>query len=272
LRQKPLYIGIDVGSFSTKAVLLANNTILASSLSLSGGNYNKAVQYTINKIEKKAKVSFNEVSAIGVTGCGAETVAFASYKISEISAQGKGVNFFFPTVRTVIDLGGRATTVIRIDEEGKALDFVVSEKCAAGSGRFLEILANVLRVKLEDLGPLSLKAKEAVKFTTGCAVFAESEAISRVAEGTAKESVVAGVHKALAAKIHSLVERVGVELDYAFTSGGAKDIGLVACLQEELGVPLLVPPEPQLTGAIGAALFAREKVGMNKNEPVVRER
>ncbi|MBM4432690.1 MAG: 2-hydroxyglutaryl-CoA dehydratase, partial [Chloroflexi bacterium] len=147
----------------------------------------------------------------------------------------------------------------KINEKGQVINFVVSEKCAAGSGRFLNIMANVLRIKLEDIGPLSLKAKKPVTFTTGCAVFGESEAISRVSEGASKEDILAGVHKALAKKVSALVERVGLEKDCAISGGGALNIGLVKSVEEELGCKLLVPPQPQFVTALGAAIMAEEK-------------
>jgi predicted CoA-substrate-specific enzyme activase len=136
---------------------------------------------------------------------------------------------------------------------------VVSEKCAAGSGRFLDIISNVLRIDLRDVGPLSLKSKNPVTFTTGCAVFGESEAISRVSEGASKEDILAGVHKALANKVSTLVDRVGLEKDCAISGGGALNAGLVKNIEERLGIQLLVPPQPQFITALGAAIMAEER-------------
>jgi len=136
---------------------------------------------------------------------------------------------------------------------------VVSEKCAAGSGRFLNVIANVLRIDLKDIGPLSLKSKNPVTFTTGCAVFGESEAISRVSEGASKEDILAGVHKALANKVSTLVDRVELEKDCAVSGGGALNLGLIKSVEEKLGVPLLVPPHPQFITALGAAIIAEER-------------
>jgi predicted CoA-substrate-specific enzyme activase len=135
---------------------------------------------------------------------------------------------------------------------------VVSEKCAAGSGRFLDVIANVLQIELRDIGPLSLKAKNPVAFTTGCAVFGESEVVSRIAEGAAKEDILAGVHQALADKISALVDRVGLEKDCAISGGAALDIGLIKSVEKKLGIELLVPPQPQIVTALGAAIMAEE--------------
>jgi predicted CoA-substrate-specific enzyme activase len=165
----------------------------------------------------------------------------------------------FPSVRTVIDVQGMSSQVIRLDDEGRVVNFVASERCAAGSGRFLDVIANVLRIDLEDVGSLSLKSKNPVVFTTGCAVFGESEAISRVSEGASKEDILAGVHKALANKVSTLVDRVGLEKDCAISGGGALNIGLVRSVEEKLGIPLLVPPQPQFINAIGAAIVAEER-------------
>jgi predicted CoA-substrate-specific enzyme activase len=140
----------------------------------------------------------------------------------------------------------------------------LSEKCAGGSGRFLQIIAHVLQIDLEEIGPLSLKSKNKIDFNTGCAVFAETEAVSRIAEGAAMEDILAGVHRALAAKIQNLAERLGVEQDLALVGGGAKDIGLVQSIEETLAISPLVPEEPQIAAALGAALIAEEKATPGK--------
>ena len=170
-----------------------------------------------------------------------------------------------PSARAIIDVGGQSTKVIKLDEAGRAVDFVVSEKCAAGSGRFLQVIARVLGVPLEEIGPLSLKATKVVKLTTSCAVFSESEAISRIAEGENKEDILAGVHAAIASKIVSLVERARTDGDCSITGGGAKDIGLVKAVEEKIACRLLVPEEPQITAALGAALIAWDRAREKAN-------
>jgi len=160
----------------------------------------------------------------------------------------------------VVDIGGQFTKAFKVDERGKPTTFLLSEKCAAGSGRFLQIIARVLQVELKDIGELSLKSKKKVDFNTGCAVFAESEAVSRIAEGAAKEDILAGLHRTLAAKIQTMVERLGIEPDCALIGGGAKDIGLVKSVEERLERRLLVPEEPQIVAALGGALIAGEKI------------
>ncbi|MFC1981306.1 acyl-CoA dehydratase activase [Chloroflexota bacterium] len=163
----------------------------------------------------------------------------------------------------MVDVQAQSSQVIRLDESGLVTNFTVSEKCAAGSGRFLEVIANVLQIDLKDIGSLSLKSQNPVAFTTSCAVFGESEAISRVAEGAAKEDILAGVHVALASKIFALIGRVGLEKDCAISGGGALDVGLIKSVEEKLGIGLLVPPHPQIVTALGAAIMAQdmEKLG-----------
>jgi len=157
---------------------------------------------------------------------------------------------------------GMSSQVIRLKEGGQVINFVVSEKCAAGSGRFLEVIANVLRIDLKDIGPLSLKSKNPITFTTGCAVFGESEAISRVSEGISKEDILAGVHKALANKISTLIDRIGVEEQWAISGGGGLNVGLIKSVEERLGIQLLVPPQPQIITALGAAIMAEARGGL----------
>ena len=159
-------------------------------------------------------------------------------------------------MRPVIDVGDLYTKVLRIDGHGSVYKFLLSGKCAGGSGRILQVIARVLQVKVEEIGELSLKSKKRVEFNTGCAVFAESEAISRLSQEVKKEDLLAGIHRALAAQINSLAERIGVELDVAMVGGGARDGGLVQALKEIRGQHILVPPNPHMTAALGAALIA----------------
>lgn len=159
----------------------------------------------------------------------------------------------------VINIGAQSSEVIRLDENGRVVDFAVSEKCAAGSAWFLQVMANVLRIELKDIGPLSLKSKNPIIFGTGCAVFGETEAITRVSEGFSKEDILAGVHKSLANKVSSLVTKVGLQEQCAMSGGGGLDIGLIKSLEENLRIQLLVPPHPQIVTALGAAIIAKEK-------------
>jgi predicted CoA-substrate-specific enzyme activase len=252
--------GIDIGSAFSKAVVMAENKIIAYQVIPSGGDYKLAAEEVVGKALGKAKLSLADIGYTVATGYGAANVLFANEVVSDISADGRGVIYLFPSARTVVDIGGQFTKVFKMDERGKPTAFLLSEKCAAGSGRFLQIIARVLQVELRDVGELSLKSKKKVDFNTGCAVFAESEAISRIAEGASKEDILAGLHRTLAAKIQTMVERLGIEPDCALIGGGAKDIGLVKSIEEGLERRLLVPEEPQIVAAIGGALIAGEKI------------
>jgi len=238
---------------------MADGSILSHHLIPSGGNYKRAAEKVIEGALQKAGLSLEGLGLVVATGYGAANVAFAAQQATELACQGRGINHLFPQARTIIDVGGQASKIIKVDARGRVTDFAISEKCAAGSGRFLQVIARVLGVNLEDIGPLSLKSSDGVKFSTSCAVFAESEAISRITEGARKEDILAGVHHAIAAKILNLVQRVGLERECAITGGGAKDVGLVKRVEERLGMQLLVPQEPQITAALGAALVARER-------------
>ncbi|MFC1907496.1 acyl-CoA dehydratase activase [Chloroflexota bacterium] len=250
--------GVDIGSAFIKAAIV-NGELLAYHVLPSGGNYKLTADEVLKVTLAKAGLSTKDIACVVATGYGAANVSLADEAITEVACQARGVAYFFPSARTAIDIGGQFTRVIKVDDRGKATAFMLSEKCASGSGRFLQVIARVLHISLDDIGPLSLESRERVEFNTGCAVFAESEAISRIAEGAAREDILAGVHRAMAAKTLNLVERVGLEADCALIGGGAKDIGLVKSIEEALGLSLLAPEEPQIVSALGAALLAEER-------------
>lgn len=226
----------------------------------SGGNYRTAAETVLGAALEKAKISRKDVRKVVATGGGANNVSFADAISSDIACQGRGVFFLHPFVRTIIDVGDLSSKVSRIDANGSTSAFLLSGKCAGGSARILQVIARVLRVKIDEIGPLSLKSLNPVRFNTQCAVFAETEAVSRVAEGLAKEDLLAGIHLALASQLYTLAERVGVEQDCALIGGGAKDIGLVKAMQEIAGHEFIVPDEPQMMAALGAAIIAGENI------------
>jgi len=255
------FLGIDIGSSNSKAVALKNGEIIATHSLRSGINYKTAAQNLRQQLLEKAKIDHSDVAFTVSTGQGAGMVDYADQQVADLRCCARGMNSVFPEVRTIVDVEGQSTQVIRINPRGQVVNFVISEKCASGAGRFLDIIANVLQITLEEIGPLSLKSNNPVTFTTACAVFGESEAVSRVAEGVSKEDILAGVHKALADKIGSLVQRVGMEQKVGICGGGALNIGLVEWVKRRLGVDLLVPSQPQFVTALGAAMFARELAG-----------
>jgi len=252
------FMGIDIGSGTSKGVITKDGELLAYHSLPSGVNYRTAAQKLNDELLAKVGLSPEDIACTVATGQGAGNVSFGNQQVTDIRCCARGMNRIFPSVRTIIDVQAQSSQVIRLNESGRVTNFAVSEKCAAGSGRFLEVIANVLQIDLNDFGPLSLKSKSPVSFTTGCAVFGESEAISRVAEGAAKEDILAGVHRALANKISALTDRVGLEKDCAISGGGALDIGLIKSVEEKLKIKLLVPPNPQIVTALGAAIMAEE--------------
>jgi predicted CoA-substrate-specific enzyme activase len=249
------FAGIDLGSGFVKAVIMEDKAVIAFHVSPMGGSFQTAAEEVMREVLKKVGLSFADFDWTATTGYGSNSLSFPHRKVSPLSANAKGINFFFPGVRTAIDVGTQQSSVVKLDSQGNMIDHVMSERCAAGSGWLLKVVARVLQINLEDLGPLSLKAEKAIDFTTDCAVFAETEVVSRISEGTSKEDILGGVHKAMALKITSLVERIGLEEECALIGGGAKDIGLVKSLAESLGVEIKVPDEPQLVAALGAILF-----------------
>ncbi len=256
------FLGIDIGSRTSKGVLTEDGTLKAYHLLPSGSNYRTVAQKLREELLAKTDLSLQDIACTVATGQGASNVSFRNHKISDIRCCARGINRIFPSVRTIIDVQAQSSQIIRLNKSGQVTDFVVSEKCAAGSGRFLDVIANVLQIELKDIGPLSLKSKNPITFTTSCAVFGESEAISRVAEGVSKEDILAGVHQALASKVSALMNRVGLENNCAISGGGALNIGLIKSVEEKLGVILMVPPHPQIITALGAAIIAEEVQGL----------
>ncbi len=256
----PFTLGMDIGSALTKGIILADRGIVASCESPSGGEIKSTADRSRQDLISQAGISARDLSRTVTTGYGSKLVTFADEVRPDIVCHGKSISSLLPSVRTVIDVGDLYTNVFRVDGYGNVRNFLMSGKCAGGSGRILQVIAKVLRVKVQEIGELSLKSKRRIDFSTGCAVFAESEAISRISEEVKKEDLLAGIHRALAAQINSLAERIGVEQDVAMVGGGARDIGLVQALTEIRHHEILVPPRPHFTAALGAAMLAREQI------------
>jgi predicted CoA-substrate-specific enzyme activase len=250
------FMGIDIGSAYSKGVVIKDFKLVASHIIISGANYRTSADAIRTELIKKANLTQNDIANTVATGSGADNVYFASQKASDIVCTARGINSVFPQARTVIDVASQSTRVIRLNEEGIVTNFTASEKCAAGGGRFIEVIANVLRIDLSDFDPLSARSKNPITFSTGCAVFGESEAITRISEGIPKEDIAAGVNKALASKISSLVKKLKLEEPCAVCGGGALNTALVKAIEGELNTNLLVPPHPQLVTALGAAIIA----------------
>ena len=254
------FMGIDIGSRTCKAVVLdTSSALIADDIAPSGMNYASTAKLIRDRLIDRLGLTLAGIQSTVATGHELR-LDWAQAYVPDIQCCARGVHAVCPTARTVIDIEAQTSQVIRLSESGTIISFVVSEKCAAGSGRFLDVVANVLRLSLQDVGPLSLKATKPVTFSAGCAVFGESEAISRVAEGTSKEDILAGVHRSIADRIAALGARAGLEQPCALVGGGALNSGLVKAIETRLHIEsLLLPSRPELVGAIGAATIAREK-------------
>ena len=249
--------GMDIGSITAETVILQDNQMLSSSIVPTGANSRTAAERSLAEALKQASLRQEDLAAIVTTGYGRASFPSATKMITEITCHARGAFFVYPETRTVIDIGGQDSKVIRLDKQGRNVDFQMNDKCAAGTGRFLEVMARALEVKLEDLGRLSRSAQRTIKISSMCTVFAESEVVSLIADNQPQEVIIRGLHDAIADRILGMVRRVGVEEKVTLTGGVAKNEGVVLALEERLGVKVFVPPEPQIIGALGAALLAR---------------
>ena len=252
------FAGVDIGSTMTKVVIM-NQAIVASVIGPTGPEHRKLANRVMEEALAKAKLSFDDITYVVATGYGRINVPFADKQITEISCHARGVSYLLPEARTVIDIGGQDSKAIKLSN-GRAVDFVMNDKCAAGTGRFLEVTAEGLGVKLDDMGRLSLAAKNKVEIGSTCTVFAAQEVVAELSAGMPLPDIIAGLHEAIATRIYGMARRLKIEREVALTGGGAKNIGLVKALEVKLGYPVLVPPEPLLTGAIGAALLGKDIV------------
>ena len=252
--------GVDVGSTQTKAVVMdGQRRILGRSLIDTGGIVTAAAETAFRQACDDAGVQRREVAYVVGTGYGRYKVTFGDTQVTEISCHARGGQYLFPGTRTVLDIGGQDTKAIKIGPEGQVLDFCMNDKCAAGTGRFLGAAAMALDIPLGELGPMALLAKNPVKITTTCTVFAETEIINWLARGKKVEDVLMGVHQAIATRSISLLRRVGVEDELTFTGGVTRNTAMVRILEEMLETHLNVSEEAHYMGAIGASLFALEK-------------
>lgn len=259
-RDRTLYAGIDIGSLSTEAVLLdGDGGVAGFAIVATGASARKACDEALSRALAAAEADASCIAFLVSTGYGRERVASADRRVTEITCHARGVRRLFPEARTVIDIGGQDSKVIRLSRDGKVADFAMNDKCAAGTGRFLEVMARTLEMDLEDLGPCSLRSTKSLAVSSMCTVFAESEVVSLIASGAAPEDIARGIHNAVADRVAALAERVGTAPPAVLTGGVAKNPGARKALEERFGLPLLVPPEPQITGALGAALIAREE-------------
>ena len=258
----PVYVmGIDSGSTSTNAVILnGNREIVATAVIRTGAKSGESAQRILEEILQKANLQRENVTKIVSTGYGRVSIPFADENVTEISCHGKGAHYLNPEIRTILDIGGQDSKAIHLNEKGDVTDFVMNDKCAAGTGRFLEMMARTLEVDISELGPLSLKSTKNIEISSMCSVFAESEVISLIAQNKETSDIAHGIHMAIAAKAISLIRRVGLEPGYMMTGGVAKNPGMVQVLEEQLKAPLFISEDPEIVGALGAALYGLEDI------------
>ncbi|MCE9584394.1 MAG: acyl-CoA dehydratase activase [Planctomycetes bacterium] len=252
--------GVDVGSTQTKAVIIdSSRDIVARALQMTGANVSKAAENCYLEALKSAGMTRDQVGYVIGTGYGRYKVTFGDAQVTEISCHARGAHFMYPGTRTVIDIGGQDTKAIRVGSNGEVVDFSMNDKCAAGTGRFLSASAEVLDLSLDKIGPLSLEGKDPVRLSTVCTVFVESDIMSYLAQGRKTPDILAGVHRAIAARTMSLLQRIGMGPEYTMTGGVARNVGMIQALEEKLKAPLNHGADSHYMGAIGAALFALER-------------
>ena len=254
-------MGIDSGSTSTNAVIMdGERKIVASAVVRTGAKSGESAQKILGEILGKAGLAREEIAWIVSTGYGRVSIDFADENVTEISCHGRGAHYFNPKVRTILDIGGQDSKAIHLSEAGEVTDFVMNDKCAAGTGRFLEMIARTLEIDVDELGPVALQSTEDIEITSMCSVFAESEVISLIANNKEKADIAWGVCRAIAGKAYSLMKRVGLEETFMMTGGVAKNPGVVRAVEEKIQSRLYICPEPEIVGAAGAALYALDKM------------
>lgn len=253
-------LGIDIGSSSSKAVIMKDGKEVISSAVIQVGTGTSGPDRVMEKVFEDIDLTPENIRFTVATGYGRFSVEKADKQISEISCHAKGIFFLHPEARTIIDIGGQDAKAIRLDAKGNIGQFVMNDKCAAGTGRFLDVMSRVLEIPLSEMGNVHFDATEWAFVSSTCTVFAESEVISLLSQGVSRENIVAGVHQSVASKACSLVYRVGVNDDIVMCGGVAQNPGAVDAIRKQLNKPVIVADNPQVTGALGAALFAYENV------------
>ncbi len=257
-RDSLYFAGIDLGSTMTKVVIIdEDEKILARVESHTGAEHRRLANKVMEQALEQAKLPFDKITYVVATGYGRINVPFADRQITELTCHARGIVSLFPLARTALDIGGQDAKGLKI-KDGRLIDFVMNDKCAAGTGRFLEVIAKTLGLELEELGALSLKSQDRVNISNTCTIFAQQEIITRLSEGIPIEDIVAGLHEAIASRAAGMLRRLKIEPDVVFTGGVAKNIGVVKAMRENLGYEVLVPEDPLISGAIGAALLGKE--------------
>ena len=248
--------GIDIGSITAKAAILEDGVILGTRVGFTGYNAGMAGRKIFEELTRELGLEASSIARIVSTGYGRNSVEFAHKSMTEIICHGAGAHFLDPQVRTVVDVGGQDSKALILDASGKVTDFVMNDKCAAGTGRFLEVMARALEVNLDEFGELSLQSENPAKISSICTVFAESEVISLISRGEQRENIIAGIHDSVASRVYAMAQRLAVNAPIMMTGGVARNIGVVRALEKRFGSPVEVNGHAQANGAIGAAVLA----------------
>ena len=252
-------MGIDIGSASSKVVILKDGTDIVAAEVVQFGTGSSGPQRALESALGKSGLTLDDMTKIVATGYGRFSFERADKQVSEISCHAKGIHFLVPTARTIIDIGGQDAKAIKLDKNGMVSQFFMNDKCAAGTGRFLDVMARVLEISIDEMAEYDSRATEVVSVSSTCTVFAESEVISHLSNEVPKENIIAGVHASVASKACGLAYRTGLEEDIVMGGGVAKNEGVVKAISRELKKPVKVAPNPQITGGLGAALFAYDE-------------
>jgi predicted CoA-substrate-specific enzyme activase len=253
-----LTAGVDIGSISAKAALIEDGKLLGTTVILTGYNARKAGKAVFSALLAQTGIKGDAVERVVATGYGRKSVDFAHKTVTEISCHAAGAHFQDPSVRCIIDIGGQDSKAIALFDSGKVKDFAMNDKCAAGTGRFLEVMARALEVDLDAFGEMSLEADAPAAISSLCTVFAESEVISLIARGERRANIIAGIHESIGSRVVAMAKRVGIVSPVMMTGGVAKNIGVVRALEKKSGMAIRVSTYAQVNGAIGAALIAAE--------------
>ncbi len=253
--------GVDVGSLTTKAVIFEDNVVRSSGLILTGPEGRAAGERVLAMALERAGLARGHLGCIVATGYGRVFLPFADANVTEISCHARGAHWRFPGVRTILDMGGQDCKAIRCDGSGNVAEFAMNDKCAAGVGRFVEVIAELLDVGLADVGPLSLSSVSTqAAISSTCVLFAKSEVLGLLRRGVRKSDILGGVCEALAGRVHGLLGKVGIEADLVISGGIAQNAGVVRRIAQKTGLEPKIPPDPQLVGALGAAILAQERL------------
>ena len=253
-------LGVDIGSTTAKAVIMdETGAVLGRSIIPTGVWVDKAIQTVRQNVCDQAGITPEDIDYCVSTGYGRLRVPYMDAQVTEITCHARGLHSVIPEAKTVIDIGGQDSKVISLDKDGSILNFVMNDQCAAGTGRFIDVMSRIMDIPIEEVGDFALRADEPAAISSVCTVFAESEVISKASTGVSAENIMAGIHLSIARRIKGLVGQHNVP-PVAMTGGLAQNKGLVAALEQILNCSIIVPDDPQIIGALGAAIIARERM------------